>query len=610
MRVGVLLNLWILGFEVVAIAALCLSWDREDAAAPRRPRRNTAVHEDVVPHPTPRRDEIAAGAGDLCEASAGAEHGTRYCGQVVAAATGEHVAAKLRFFAAIDCERPRGTEPAVIGELATAADGTFLVRFDAERELAASVEATGFLRTTFYLDDEHTTPQQCRVIALAQPARLRVRVVDPAGRPQVGSTVVLYGSSSALAQPGEDALWIGDLEHRGSTDSSGRCVIEGLASGSFWLRLLRDEVMLQEADDLELASGEDRALELTLRNVYGVRGQLVDERNCPLAAHPVWLLELHDRRAAADGPRRVRLERNAHWERRQQADAQGRFAFADLRAGVFAVGPEPVDDIAPMAEVIEVGPEAPLIDCTVRTARGQMIEGLVLLPSLGQCAHARIVVSSRDTADAEVVSDDRGRFRFGPVVPGEYELACAGTSTLAAAGDKDVRLVLPQGSCIEGRVGDATGCGLAHWSVRLLSAEEGIDRGAVGTTTAEDGSFHFSVPSGVYDLLARAHHDHGSGIALRRGLRVPSEALVTLTPEPGALLDLGAADTLQVAYEILASGLSITRDRLNAGWCRTEAVPAGDVTVRWTVAAHRDQQRTRSRRFSLAAGARARLVMD
>src|SRR5262249_27085046 len=128
--------------------------------------------------------------------------------------------------------------------------------------------------------------------------------------------------------------------------------------------------------------------------------------------------------------------------------------------------------------------------------------------------------------------------------------------------------------------------------------------------TADDGSFHFAAAAGSCDLLARDPYRDGCSLAIRRGLQVPSTELVTLTPEAGAVLELEATETVEVAYEIVAAGLSIAQNKIKAGDSRTELVPAGDVMLRWTAAGHDQRPRSGSRMLSLAAGARASLRLE
>jgi len=161
------------------------------------------------------------------------------------------------------------------------------------------------------------------------------------------------------------------------------------------------------------------------------------------------------------------------------------------------------------------------------------IAGIVVDPRGEPVENARVVAETKDgTHSLSLRSDELGHFDFGGVLPGEY-MVTAGRGRKrefppaipVVAGDRHVRLVVPDGATLTGRV-IAGGAPVAYFGVAVTHTPE-TDTGNPKGVRAAAGQFvERDLPAGTWGVVIVA-----PGFAPKP---VPAVALAA-----GATVDLG-----------------------------------------------------------------------
>jgi hypothetical protein len=162
-------------------------------------------------------------------------------------------------------------------------------------------------------------------------------------------------------------------------------------------------------------------------------------------------------------------------------------------------------------------------------------------------AHAAVGASGKGGARVHAggLTGADGRFQL-ELEPGEYRLSASARQggygsaeqdvTVAAGGVADLRLALPKGLAIAGKVTDAAGRPQGGVNVRASTASPGAMGGGFAQTLA-DGSFEMTgLKEGSYTLSAEGQH---GTFALRPGVAAGSTSVV-LSLQPGGRLSVTA----------------------------------------------------------------------
>jgi protocatechuate 3,4-dioxygenase beta subunit len=242
------------------------------------------------------------------------------------------------------------------------------------------------------------------------------------------------------------------------------------------------------------------------------------------------------------------------------------FIGSALRAPSAAAGPQPMSGVTrddggydlyasePGAHMVEVSsadgrtsyapravhvPDAPSFSLPIDLG-GTTLAGIVVDAQTEQPLPGAWVSASPKKAGGAPAPDARsgpdGRFSMD-VDPGDYRLSVRaeshGTAEVEATDGVEVRIALPRGPAIVGRVLDVHGRGVGGLAVSARS-QDGRHPSTV-SETLPDGSFRLTgLARSAYNLFAGTK---GAGFVVRTGV-MPGEATVTLTLRPGGQVRL------------------------------------------------------------------------
>lgn len=367
---------------------------------------------------------------------------------------------------------------------------------------------------------------------LARGRLVRGRVLDADGRPLADAYVAAVASEDG--QEGQRTDWIS-----GRSDFAGRFELGGLtpelrhcllaSAAGFDTRVY--DFPATELDELELELGDVRLAPAAM-----LAGIVQDDQGTALAGMEVILTGTNHDRARWRGE--SALPPVAGWyvdSREATTDAHGRFWFGSLPAGEFHLHArrrgQPSSRRADVwlagGELLEglvlVYPRGETIRGTVVDAEGRGLAGVYLsarltAPRAGwETIQVRVGEDDRTTAALQTGPD--GAFELRGLVPGSYRLdlspfalasdpdrpwlraSRAAESAAPDGGEESLRIVLPRGLSIRGRLLDRAGAALVGFVV-LGTSDACPD--SPTATSGDDGSFVLEVlPGTLWDLEVR-----------------------------------------------------------------------------------------------------------
>ena len=470
----------------------------------------------------------------------------------------------------------------VVRELAqttTDAEGRFAVLSSSSEHTMVRVRAPGFVSAYLPVVQRHSELAHEVELRVARSASLIGTVLKDGG-PAPGIDVCLSTET-------------GQLVRHARTQSDGRCRIEGVpAEVSLHVRLDRSKEGFEtppalvnrnnqdSAEVLVLAPGEVRECRWTLGALCTLRGIAHDSSG--RAAPDLWLHLRHDDPAQPDEEPVFFMVGSEKYPDLTRTDAEGRFLIEELASGTWWLAPEPEwtrgrpsqDAIVPLAQRITIPEGATEVEVELEIHRGLSIEGKVV--ANGAPIEGAIIASP--AFSAFISSDARGDFRFGPLVPGEYELtadksgfACTDPASYRA-GDSGVELRLERGGTLRVRVVDGTGIPLPEFHKTLLLREE---TGAPMGLGKRVGEFQVwsELHAAKYSLVSTAEDRIGwlRNITVEAG----SDAEQTLVvAEPAARLLVRSADE-KLPY----CQLKVLHDGVPVGWRTMSGKDPGSLNV-------------------------------
>ncbi|MEO7919434.1 MAG: carboxypeptidase-like regulatory domain-containing protein, partial [Thermoanaerobaculia bacterium] len=296
------------------------------------------------------------------------------------------------------------------------------------------VDADGYARAYFKPEPGHAESSAAFVVALPKCASVSVHVVDGSGHAIAGAKLELEtegynlgvngGASSMALIDMEDPHW------RGVTDGSGHATIACLPPHIAIRAGVTSPKNWNAPDKLVLEPGETRRLEWTLTKGCGVHGIVLDQSNAPVTQREMWMRKAERKFAAYFN------SYSGDETRSTKTDEQGRFRFEDVGTGTWWVGPSApgyaakvaVEDVAAVAQVVEVANGQSDIDLTLRVDRGLFIRGELLNakgePAKGGSVTAYDQVQNLYTSTNMPARDNS--FVIGPLVAGHYVLTARG----------------------------------------------------------------------------------------------------------------------------------------------------------------------------------------
>ncbi|MCK6446579.1 MAG: carboxypeptidase-like regulatory domain-containing protein [Planctomycetes bacterium] len=462
----------------------------------------------------------------------------------------------------------------------------------------------------------HERPEHAFVVRLARTATLRVQLRDPSGgaidEAQVSATTSRFGLMEP--QDFELELFSADLD---GTDPSwtalatldGRCELSDVAPNvPLDIEVRRDDrVVLQREDAVTLEPGETRELELTIGSGATIEGRVQDSADRAVGGAKLWLVKSEYDEIAY-------LQRYDKPNASTVADADGRFRFERVAAGKWKLGPAPGDErratvdeslLAPAPMLVEVAPDATVVDVTMVVHRGLFITGTVLDDEGHRVSQIGVRARAEPASFLHTNSDEDGSFVLGPLAPGEFELQAgeldgefaAGPIVTVRAGARDVVLRVVPGGTLFGSVVDAAGASHQATLTVQQSGGDGLDRH--GYMTSTDGEFRLEgLNAGPHAVIARSGLLVGVAAATAVGGEERGPLRIEL--KQGASLELvwkGAGASAQ--YVLRSGNVDVAASWTTKRGPSVDVVPAGALSIDFEDTATRER---RTVNVFLAAG--------
>ena len=339
---------------------------------------------------------------------------------------------------------------------------------------------------------------------------------------------------------------------RATTDANGRAVVHGLEPTTYQGVLLADG-WADERLMLSLHEDPGGVVEMSLDLVPGARieGVVLDRDDRPVADATVWARNVKDQTLAYE----AWSESDGAWHVHARAGEYRVIACAPSRAvgnelALVSDGRSPQRDL-----VLRVSAERP--------PNRAVIAGIVVDEDGHPVAGADVRVLQRSSVHA----DPNGRFESDEVDDGEHEVIADAPGPWGSpranavrqrvrAGDRDVRLVLPTGSTVTGRV-VLDGAPVPYFGLRLVGEGQSARSNFAIGIQAEDGRFAVRhVLPGAWRVAVMAP-----------GTRLVTSREFTVTPrEPVELGDLALARGQRLSGHVRdASGAGVAGARVIVG---------------------------------------------
>lgn len=494
-------------------------------------------------------------------------------------------------------------------EALTDSTGLFRINYPLHPQCYAVVRAEGFSPQLAIIDDHHGSPADALVIRMSPTASLTIKVTY-ADESAAGNIAVRVRSDTyGFVTPEVQTIYEGHtfVAWSSATSSSGVASFMALPSSlplyidiypsSNRVYHLPEPVLLTEA--------ENRSLTVRLPAAKTIHGILLDDSGGPVIAAQV-LLKL------ADEDKPTVFSRSEDDVSRTMTDGFGRFDYDSVTTGYWWVGasPFPTADgrhIAPIAQVVVVSEELDSVDIVLRPGAAMFVRGIVCDEDGQVISGAYIHASSGDCVSVPgAISGTDGTFSLGPLpnlrlaltaYPGSDSLLSPSEEIAITAGQENVRLVLPPGGAVSGRMVHAASGKMVPGELFISSANRNAARESVRRVGRFAGEFSAGgLHPGDYYLFASAPPDlFGGPYPATVSTDGTTENLVLQTSKGSCLrLRYECGPYASVSYNLSVGGITFARGRIPLGGSSGVRVPRQQVDVEYGAMGRVVAQRTLS----------------
>lgn len=500
----------------------------------------------------------------------------------------------------------------------TDADGRFSLEGRSWRWSSFGVAiAEGYAPAFVELTQGHGAPGSAREIEVKLASELTGRVSGADGPGRVLLFTDAYRLTTDRSGPwGHQAAWASEW------DAGGAYRVEGLPPDLPLRVELRPESgsRLAIAEPLQLAAGERAIRNWSLGGAATVRGIVLDEGSQPVADVPVAAMPPRNRSQANAGeetpmPRRADSEPAA----RARTDEDGRFVLENLTEGLWAVGvmTHERDEELPVSRsgvLVQVPPGAKEVQATVKVYRNLFVAGRIEMPDGRPAKGAGVNAWGRQGASYVTRADPEGRFRIGPLSPGNYYVSAHVWQELVRfqvveteAGKADLLIVGEAAGGIIVNIKNADGSLPARLTVRTKGDDGEEHVWSTGSFGRDDLELSPWAP-GTYDF----HFESGTGdTAILYGQVVPvgvKTRLPDVRLETSGTIEIVLPDGVRYASCVVRAGAARFPQHVRAGQDDLIRVPPGpyELEVRYPL---QDVQELQTIHVDVLAGAHERVVL-
>lgn len=349
--------------------------------------------------------------------------------------------------------------------------------------------------------------------------------------------------------------------------------------------LRRDGHSLGEAealkDELVLAPGEQRRIEVRVPGTGKVTGRVLDPQGTGLAGVTIQVRRMDSELEHAPlfpylQETLIAVERLSPAATEQASlptDSAGRFELAALPIGIYHVGAAPGADVPALGKLLVVrDEETSAIELVLE--RALWIRGRVLDPRGAPVRGLELVGAGQEEGNGmtllNTTTEDDGSFALGPLLPGRYEVRVGRVEDEHSAPCEP--LVVEAGT-------EGLALALVLGGTLAIELENGLEDERLDVRVRREGATEtsgwlYSLAPGRYEVLAVS--DEGR-FAFERGVVITGgrDHTLTLTLAPGATVTLpedpGAIDSFELSVDGFALGTLWPH--------REHTVPPGHVRV-------------------------------
>lgn len=523
---------------------------------------------------------------------------------------------------------PAGVRPPGDALARSDSAGRFRVPFAAWQSGKIEVSAEGRAPAWFDMTAVESDAANPGVIELAVAAQIVGHVWLPGDVDDDGWSVQVSTGHDLFLQPrgitslrGLQREWERDLPNHGNFELAGIPPGVELSLSLF----SRDDLFWRSPDLLLLEPGEERRVDIDLRNACLVHGEVRDQDDEPIPHRELWVHPVTARYGVGKSGVHFSKSDESSIIRRTHTNAKGEYELPSMFPGDYWIGPAPADDdVAAFARLLSVTSQHGRTRHNFTPShkssatRGRYVEGELSGAGWHRGSQAEVHAKPRNGhGGLQVITDAYGRFRIGPLQDVEYVMYAIQLETrrqsdleLLSSRAKRVRLNFERLGSLAGIVVDGESRSPSAAQLHLVTGASGSR--SAPSSPSEPGHFRFEgLAADTYTVTATTADGRFASLAgiTAGGTRSVDDLVLEL--EPGAFLeiDLGRVRRL-VRCSLTANGRRISDFTLRRGQAARVCVPTGFVIATIYEKSGRSERVVDERSVEVTAGETYQLTFD